>query len=183
MFEERLAEFSRERLGGRPVPDDLRAMLVAQWEDRADCRELLGITFREPGQPHPLLDTGYLSETELADPEMQAINAGAAAMATYVKIVAECDEGWVGYWMHPDEAADRPPVIVALDTEFSYSAMAGSTLAGACAADRARRHEGEHDERTAFSLLAARLAELGVHLGMDEHEDLIHAESREARLA
>lgn len=32
MYEERLAEFSRERLDGRPIPDDLRTMLVIDAE-------------------------------------------------------------------------------------------------------------------------------------------------------
>ena len=41
MYEERLAEFSRERLDGRPIPDDLRTMLVA-----------LGRPYRLPSTPH-----------------------------------------------------------------------------------------------------------------------------------
>lgn len=45
MYEERLAEFSRERLDGRPIPNDLRTMLVAQWEGRTDFQYLLDITF------------------------------------------------------------------------------------------------------------------------------------------
>ncbi|MFJ9646156.1 hypothetical protein [Streptomyces sp. NPDC101206] len=171
MFEERLAEFSRERLGGRPIPDDLRTMLVAQWEDRADFRELLDITFLEAGRLQPLLDTGYLSEAELADPEMQAVNAALVVLAEYVKIVAERDEGWIGYWVHPDEPADRPPVVVGLDTEFTLSGMAGSSLAEACAADQVR-YAGEPDARTAFASLAGRLAELGVPLRADDYDDL-----------
>ncbi|MBB4788330.1 hypothetical protein [Streptomyces rapamycinicus] len=47
MFEERLAQFSRDRLDGRPVPDDVRVMLVAQWEARTDFSALLGMTFLE----------------------------------------------------------------------------------------------------------------------------------------
>ncbi|MEU8404464.1 hypothetical protein AB0C28_55640 [Nonomuraea sp. NPDC048892] len=59
MFQERLAKFSHERLPGRPIPDDLRTMLVAQWEGRTDFRDVFGIVFLEPGQPHPLLDISY----------------------------------------------------------------------------------------------------------------------------
>ncbi|GAA3964624.1 hypothetical protein GCM10023085_53970 [Actinomadura viridis] len=55
MYEERLAEFSRERLDGRPIPDDLRTMLVAQWEGRTDFQSLLDVTFFEPGRLSPLL--------------------------------------------------------------------------------------------------------------------------------
>ncbi|WP_413811859.1 hypothetical protein [Streptomyces sp. OE57] len=173
MFEERLAQFSRDRLDGRPVPDDVRIMLVAQWEARTDFSALLGMTFLEPGQPGPLLDVSYLSEAELADPEMQAINAGAAEMATYVKIVAEAGKGWIGYWVHPDEPADRPWPLVELDTEFSYWSMMGSTLAEACAADQVRH---DPDRRIAFSRLADRLAELGLPLGVRDYDALRDAE-------
>ncbi|QLH24708.1 hypothetical protein [Streptomyces sp. Rer75] len=171
MYEERLAEFSRERLDGRPIPDDLRTMLVAQWENRTGFSELLDLTFFGSGQLSPLLDISYLSEAERADPEMQAINAGAAAMATYVKLVAEGGKGWIGYWLHPDEPTDGPWPVIELDTEFSYWSMAGSTLAEACAADRAR-YQDEPDERTAFSQLSARLTDLGLPLSGQDFDDL-----------
>ncbi|MEU9120960.1 hypothetical protein AB0C96_14060 [Streptomyces sp. NPDC048506] len=171
MFEERLAEFSRERLDGRPIPDDLRTMLVAQWEGRTELCALLGITLFESGKLHPLLDTGYLNEKELADPEMQAINAGAAKMAAYVKLVAEGGKGWIGYWLHPDEPADAPWPLIELDTEFTYWSMAGSTLAEACAADIAQ-YQDEPDEQAAFAVLSAQLAELGLPLSGDDYDDL-----------
>ncbi|WP_413797536.1 hypothetical protein [Streptomyces iranensis] len=44
---------------------------LARWEARTDFRALLGMTFLGPGQPSPLLDVSYLSEAELADPEMR----------------------------------------------------------------------------------------------------------------
>ncbi|MER5747258.1 hypothetical protein ABT097_28810 [Streptomyces sp. NPDC002225] len=61
MYDERLAAFSRDRLDGRPVPDDLRVLLIAQWEGRTDLARLLGLEFFEPGEVHPLLDTSYLT--------------------------------------------------------------------------------------------------------------------------
>ncbi|TDC75649.1 hypothetical protein [Streptomyces hainanensis] len=171
MYEERLAEFSRERLGGRPIPDDLRILLVAQWEGRDDFTHLLGITFLDPGVTHPHLDTSYLSAKELADPEMQAINAGFARMSEYVKIVAEGGKGWIGYWLHPDEPADQPWPVIELDTEASYWSMAGSTLAEACAADMAQYQE-EPDEQTAFARLSAQLDALGLPLSGRGYDDL-----------
>ncbi|WP_310720941.1 hypothetical protein [Streptomyces lydicus] len=171
MFEERLAEFSRQRLDGRPIPDDLRTMLVAQWENRTDFRSLLDLTFFEAGELHPLLDTSYLSEAERADPEMQAVIAGGAEMARYVKLVAAGGKGWIGYWLHPDEPTDQPWPVIELDTEFSYWGMSGSTLAEACAADRADYHD-DPDEGTAFSLLSARLAELGLPLSGQAYDAL-----------
>lgn len=175
MFEERLAQFSRERLDGRPIPDDLRTMLVAQWEDRTDFCHLLGITFLEPGQVHPLLDISYLREAERADPEMQAINAGWAEMSKYVKLVAEGGKGWIGYWLHPDEPADGPPPIIEFDTEGTYWGMSGSTLAEACAAQSARYHD-EPDKRIAFTLLARQLTELGLPLSTHDYDALYDPE-------
>jgi hypothetical protein len=124
MYDERLAEFSRERLDGRPIPDDLRVLLVAQWEGRTDFTHLLDLDFFEAGEVHPLLDTSYLSEKELADPAMQAVNAGAERMAKYVKLVAKGGKGWIGYWLHPDEPADRAWHLI----EFTFWGLVGLTL-------------------------------------------------------
>ena len=167
-YDERLAEFSGERLDGRPVPDDLRVLLVAQWEGRTDFTHLLGLEFFGPGELHPFLDTGYLSEKELADPEMQAINAGVARMAEYVKLVARGGKGWVGYWVHPDEPAPRP---IELDTEFTLWPMSGSTLSEGAASERAHLLD-EPDERVAYRQLAGELAGLGLPLGAAEYDAL-----------
>lgn len=170
MFEEQLAEFSRERLGGRPIPADLRVMLLAQWENRTDLRDLLGLVFFETGRANPLLDTSYLREDELADPEMQAVNAVAEALAEYVQLVAEGGKGWIGYWLHPGEPVDQPVPILELDTEFTFWGMSGRTLAEACAVDAVRYEE---DQREAFSLLKARLARLGLELDAADY-DAVH---------
>ncbi|TRV71978.1 hypothetical protein FKN01_30880 [Streptomyces sp. 130] len=167
-YEERLAEFSRERLDGRPVPDDLRVLLTAQWEGRDDLARLLGVEFFGPGELHPLLDTGYLSEAELADPEMQAVNAGAARMVEYVKLVAKGGKGWVGYWVHPDEPGCRP---IELDTEFTLWPMSGSTLTEALAFEQSA-YQDEPDERVAYGELAAELGALGLPLGTAEYDAL-----------
>ncbi|WP_225801662.1 hypothetical protein [Streptomyces sp. NK15101] len=171
MYDARLAEFSRERLDGRPVPDDLRVLLVAQWEGRTDFARLLDLEFFEAGEVHPLLDTGYLSEEELADPEMQAVNAGAAEMAGHVKLVAKGGKGWVGYWLHPDEPSDRAWPLIELDTEFTFWSMAGLTLAEGAAAEQAG-HQDEPDQRIAFAELAAELAGLGLPLSTRDRDAL-----------
>ncbi|MFF9912375.1 hypothetical protein [Streptomyces sp. NPDC013457] len=171
MYEERLAEFSRERLDGRPIPDDLRVLLVAQWDGRTDFTHLLDLDFFEAGEVHPLLDTSYLSEKELADPEMQAVNAGAAEMATHAKLVAKGGKGWIGYWLHPDEPADRAWRLVELDTEFTFWRVGGLTLTEGRAAEQAYRQD-EPDERIAFTRLAADLAELGLPLSTENHDAL-----------
>ncbi|WP_405898356.1 hypothetical protein OG242_13190 [Streptomyces sp. NBC_00727] len=167
-YGERLAAFSRERLDGRPVPDDLRVLLIAQWEGRDDFARLLGLEFFEPGELHPFLDTDYLSAEELADPEMQAVNAGAARMSEYVKLVAKGGKGWVGYWLHPDEPAGRP---IELDTEFSLWPMTGSTLTEAVAFEQSA-YQDEPDERLAYGQLAAELRALGLPLSTEDFDAL-----------
>lgn len=171
MYEERLAEFSRERLDGRPLPDDLRVLLVAQWEGRTDFTHRLDLDFFEAGEVHPLLDTSYLSEKELADPQMQAVNAGAAEMARYVKLVAKGGKGWIGYWLHPDEPADRPWHLIQLDTEFTFWGLAGLTLTEGAAAEQASYEDGP-DGRIAFTRLATELAELGLPLSTQDYDAL-----------
>ncbi|MFE6490219.1 hypothetical protein [Streptomyces sp. NPDC057748] len=171
MHDERLAEFSRERLDGRPIPDDLRVLLVAQWEGRTEFTRLLDLDFFEAGEVHPLLDTSYLSEKELADPEMQAVNAAAAEMAEYVKLVAKGGKGWIGYWLHPDEPADRAWHLMELDTEFTFWGLAGLTLTEGVAAERAH-YQDEPDERIAFTQLAAELAGLGLPLSTQDYDAL-----------
>ncbi|MFG2214488.1 hypothetical protein ACGFN1_06345 [Streptomyces sp. NPDC048685] len=171
MYDERLAGFSRERLDSRPIPDDLRVLLVAQWEGRTDFTRLLDLEFFESGEAHPLLDTSYLSEKELADPEMQAVNAAAAEMAKYVKLVAKGGKGWIGYWLHPDEPADRAWHLMELDTEFSFWSLVGLTLTEGVAAERAD-YQDDPDERIAFTQLAAELAELGLPLSTQDYDAL-----------
>ncbi|MFI0237582.1 hypothetical protein [Streptomyces sp. NPDC016845] len=177
MYDERLAEFSRERLDGRPIPDDLRVLLVAQWEGRTDFTRLLDLDFFEAGEVHPLLDTSYLSEKELADPEMQAVNAAAAEMAKYVKLVAKGGKGWIGYWLHPGEPADRAWRLTGLDTEFTFWSPVGLTLTEGAAAERAS-YQDEPDVRIAFTQLAAELAEIGLPLSTQEYDALDDTEYR-----
>jgi hypothetical protein len=171
MYDERLAEFSRERLDGRPIPDDLRVLLVAQWEGRTDFTHLLDLDFFEAGEVHPLLDTSYLSEKELEDPAMQAVNAGAERMAKYVKLVAKGGKGWIGYWLHPDEPADRAWHLIELDTEFTFWGLVGLTLTEGSATGQAR-YQDEPDERIAYTQLAAELAALGLPLGTQDYDAL-----------
>ena len=177
MDEERLAAFSRERLDGRPLPADLRTLLVAQWEGRDAFARLLRLDFFAPGEVHPLLDTDYLSEAELADPEMQCVNAAAAQLAEHLKLVARYGHNWIGYWLHPDEPADRGWRPAELDTEFSVRVLPGRTLAEAAAAELAD-HQDEPDERAGYAALAAELARLGLPLGTREYDALGAAEAR-----
>ncbi|MFF5338573.1 hypothetical protein [Streptomyces sp. NPDC013181] len=171
LYDERLAEFSRERLDGRPLPDDLRALLIAQWEGRNEFARLLDLEFFEPDEPHPFLDTDYLSEEELADPEMQAVNAATARMAEYVKLVAKGGVGWVGYWLHPDEPASPAWRPIGLDTEFTLWHLRGTTLTEAAAAEQSG-YQDEPDERLAYAEIVAQLDALGMPIAARDYDAL-----------
>lgn len=144
---------------------------MAQWEGRTDFAHLLDLDFFEAGEVHPLLDTSYLREEELADPGLQSVNAGAAEMARHVELVAKGADGWVGYWLHPDEPVNRAWRLIGLDTEFTFWGLAGLGLAEGAAAEQAR-YQDEPDERIAFARLAAELAELGLPLSTQEYDAL-----------
>ncbi|MER5747257.1 hypothetical protein ABT097_28805 [Streptomyces sp. NPDC002225] len=88
-----------------------------------------------------------------------------------MKLVAKGGKGWLGYWLHPGEPADRPWRLVELDTEFSFWRPAGRTLAEGAAADRAA-YQGEPDERIAFARLAADLTALGLPLSTRDYDAL-----------
>ncbi|MFF5213487.1 hypothetical protein [Streptosporangium sp. NPDC000396] len=157
MLDDRLEQFSRERLGGRPVPDDLRVLLTAQWEGRRGFFKRFGIMFLEPGEVDPLLDHSYLNERDRANPDIMANVAAFGQMTQYLKVVARHEDGGCyGYWVHPDEPADRPARIIQVDTEGSYRVLNGTTFTEACVAEYA----DDRDEM--FADTAEEFAELGI---------------------
>ncbi|MFK3728782.1 hypothetical protein ACI2LJ_00770 [Streptomyces sp. NPDC088090] len=168
MDDERWEEFSRERLGGFPVPEDVRVLATAQWEGRGHCFERFGITLLEPGARHPLTDIDYLSEEERADPEIAANCAAAERMTHYLKAVAQDEDGnFYGYWLHPRQHLDRqPPPVVKVDTEWTYATLGGRTLSEACLYDVAF----EDDEL--FAELAEELARLHIAVPARSRRDL-----------
>ncbi|HEY9326902.1 MAG TPA: hypothetical protein VIS09_01470 [Streptomyces sp.] len=168
MFDERLEEFSRQRLGGRPVPEDIRLLATAQWEGRGHPFERFGISVLESGAPHPLADFSYLSEKERADPDIMANCAASAQMATYLRAVAQDEDGnFYGYWLHPQQRVDRnPPPVVKVDTELTYWELGGRSFAEACLYDVA------FDDDALFVEVAAALAQLHVAISAGSREGL-----------
>ena len=168
MSDERLKEFSRLRLGGRPVPEDVRLLATAQWEGRGHPFEQFGITILEPGAPHPLTDFSYLTEKDRADPDIMANCAASAQMATYLMAVAQDeDSSFYGYWLHPEQRVDRdPPPVVKVDSELTYWELGGRTFAEACLYDIA------FDDDALFAEVAAALAQLRVPVSAGSREAL-----------
>lgn len=168
MFDERLKEFSQERLGGRPVPEDVRLLATAQWEGRGHPFEQFGITILEPSAQHPLIDTSYLSEKERVDPDIMANCAASEQMAKYLKAVAQGEDGnFYGYWLHPQQQEDQqPPPVIKVDTELTYWELGGHIFSEACLYDIA------FDDDELFVKVAAELARLHISIPVSSREDL-----------
>ncbi len=123
-----LSEFSRNRLDGEPVPDDVKILLA----HRDELAEETGVELNWEKQWAPWLDTSYLSETERADPNIAAnIRAIEEVCGLIAFIAAEEDGQYFGYWRGPSKrkVADSPPVF--LDNEGQFSLCVGETFAEA----------------------------------------------------
>ncbi|MEU1470536.1 hypothetical protein ABZ434_20145 [Streptomyces sp. NPDC005761] len=168
MFDERLEEFCRERLGGRPVPEDLRLLATAQWEGSGHPFEQFGITVLDPGAQHPLTDTSYLNEKERANPDVMANCAASRQMAKWLAAVAQEEDGsFYGYWLHPQQRRDRQvPSVIKVDTELTYWDLGECTLSEACLYDIA------FDDDELFERVAAELAQLHISVPVRSRVDL-----------
>jgi hypothetical protein len=167
MWGERLEEFSRQRLDGRAVPEDLRLLATAQWAGRGHPFQRFGITVLEPGEPHPLTDDSYLTEQDRADPDVMAYCAALARMTEFLKVVAVHEDGiGFGYWLHPRQPQDGPPPVVMIDTEGSFTVQAGRTLCEACLGEVA------YEDDAMFAELARDLARLGIPVAATSRADL-----------
>lgn len=164
MFDTWLEEFSRKRLGGWPVPEDVRLLAQAQWEGRKHpFQEYYGVTIMEPYAQHPLTDISYLSERELADPDIMANVAARAQMAEHFKVVAIDDEDCpFGYWLPPEQrSSPEPPPIYWLDSEGTYWPLGTLTFSEACL------YEKTDVEFEMFVDIAAELAQMDIRISLD----------------
>lgn len=167
MIAGRLEEFSRERLGGRPVPEDVRILATAQWEGREHPFERFGITILEPGVTNPMTDHSYLSEKERAKPDIMANGVAFERMAEYLKVIAQHEDGeGYGYWVHPEQRKDQSPPVIKLDTEGTFWVLAGRTFSEACLDDIS------YDDDELFVEVAAELAQLHISIPGSSGKDL-----------
>jgi hypothetical protein len=167
VFGQLLEEFSRERLDGRPVPEDLRILAQAQWEGHGHPFEQFGVTILEPGAQDPLTDHSYLSEEDRANPDIVANCAAFEQIATFLKAVAEPEQDvCYGYWLHPRQREDQPPPVVKVDSEGTFETLGGRTFSEACLWDLA------FGDDELFAEVAAELAQLHISVTGGSAEDL-----------
>lgn len=112
--EEKLAEYSRQRLGGREVPADLRTLLVLQWErGTADPLGAMGVTLLEVGETHDAFDHSYLNDKDRANPDIMANVAAMQNTCEHAVFVARNqDAAIIGYWVGPENVGiDAAPIL------------------------------------------------------------------------
>ncbi|MCI0464348.1 MAG: hypothetical protein L0Z62_46025 [Gemmataceae bacterium] len=124
----KLEAFSTHRLGGEPVPEDVK-ILLAHADELA---ERTGIELNWKKGWAPWLDTSYLTEAERANPDIAANVRAIAGVCGLIAFVAAHEDGeYFGYWRGPGKRAVADSPIVRLDNEGQFNFCGGSSFAEA----------------------------------------------------
>lgn len=135
-MDERLKEYSDKFLGGRAAPADLAILLKSKWaaeddEDAEDLPEAIGFTLIDDGVELAQLDFSYLTEKDLADPDIRANVAAMKDVFARIVFVGENVNGDAfGYWLDKDKddaPLDQTPIVVC-DSEGQFNLMPGRNL-------------------------------------------------------
>ncbi len=170
----KLAEYSRQRLGGRAVPADLRTLLVLQWQRGAaaagaDPLGDMGVALLEASETHDLLDHSYLNDTDRADPDIMANVAAMKSTCEFAAFVARDGDGnLVGYWFGPENLDIAAAPIVKLDTEGQFALLEGLTLSEALLGS----HVFEDADR--FAQLKETFATAGITMSANSWDELAY---------
>ncbi|HEU5119102.1 MAG TPA: hypothetical protein VFT74_21105 [Isosphaeraceae bacterium] len=124
----RLDEFSAHRLGGEPVPEDVKILL----KHAEELEERTGIELSGEKSWAPWSDTSYLTKADRANPDIMANVRSIGEVCRLIAFVAaDEDDEYLGYWRGPDrrQVADSP--VVVLDNEGQFSFCGGRTFAEA----------------------------------------------------
>ena len=173
--EEELAEYSRQRLGGRDLPADLAKLLVLQWQQGAadaDPLGAMGVTLLEVGETHNSLDHSYLNDKDRADPDILANVAAMKSTCEHAVFVARNqDAAIIGYWLGPENVGIDAAPILKLDSEGQFALLEGTTLSEALLGN----HVFEDAER--FAELKAEFAKVGIAISGDSWDELPYPKS------
>jgi hypothetical protein len=174
-----LARYSQEMLGGRPVPADLRTLLILQWErdtaadaEGADPLATMWTHLFDSGETNTLLDHSYLDEKDRADPDIMANVAAMTSTCAFAAFVARDDDGNLfGYWFGPENTPIESAAILRLDTEGAFEIIAGSSLSEALVGDRV------FDDDAEFAKLKGQFGRVGISFSANCWEDLVLPET------
>jgi hypothetical protein len=165
--DEKLAAYSRLRLGGRALPPDLRTLLMLQWQNAATPLSEVGARLIGDDEAHDLLEHSYLNDDDRANPDIMANVAAIESTCEHaVFVVEDCDRAILGYWFGPEnvDIADAP--IVKYDTEGQFLLMEGTTVSEALVGATAF----EDVER--FAELKQAFTNVGIEIAADRWDDL-----------
>jgi hypothetical protein len=128
---DRVKEFLGDRLRGRAVPEDLRRLVEMQLDGELEgsVAPFCDIRVLGPGEGHPLEEP---VKPLPSDDDPAATRANDAAIHGVLEHVAAVVNGidgnlW-GYWLHPDEPADRNPFVLKLSTEGEFGLLSCGNL-------------------------------------------------------
>lgn len=123
-----IEQFSQHRLRGASLPPDL-AILFA---NRAALQDRAGMAISGDPDWHPWDDISYLTEKELARPDITANVKAMDDVIECISFVAATEHHeYLGYWRGPAaRAVDRAPVVW-LDNEGQFHLCVGRNLADA----------------------------------------------------
>jgi hypothetical protein len=123
-----LAAFSRNRLGGEPVPDDVKALLAHADE----FAKRTGIELNGEEGWAPWLDTSYLSAADRTNPDITANVRAMAEVCGLIAFIAATEEGeYFGYWRGTGKRAVAASPLVRLDNEGQFNLCGCTTFAEA----------------------------------------------------
>jgi hypothetical protein len=158
----RLREFSAHRLGGDPVPDDLRLLLSHSEE----LNERTGIELHWQRDWAPWLDHGYLRPEERTDPAIAANIRAMADVCALIDFVAQEDEGqWFGFWRGPERWPIATCPLVFLDNEGQFNPCVASNFA-----ECVLEHTGSEER---FGALRDWFRSLGIAIPFDDGKQLL----------
>lgn len=113
---------SLNRLGGAPCPDDLRILLT----DGIELLQALGVEVNGDASRKPWADKSYLTESDLADPDIAANVRAIDDTFEHINFVARMeDEIYIGYWRGPQQAPLEVCPLVSYDSEGQFHLCGG----------------------------------------------------------
>jgi hypothetical protein len=172
--DEKLAEYSRQRLGGRELPADLRTLLLLQWQRGAtnagaDPLTAMGVSLLEAGEIPDLLDHSYLNDKDRADPDVMANVAAMQSTCEHAAFVARNNDCKIfGYWFGPENVDIGAAPILMLDTEGQFLQLEGLTLSEALLGN----HVFEDTEK--FARLKESFAKVGIAISAGSWDELAY---------
>lgn len=152
------------------LPDDAQHWLEREAAGEPTPWTMSGVTFLVPPPRPDVLDESYLTDDDLARPDVAANVAAVRETAGLVTWVAQLEaEQAFGYWHGPEGIPiDEAPIVV-LDSEWQFAICQGTTISEALCTEL----DGvDHD----FAALVELAAEQGVAIAADDIDDVVEPE-------